>query len=167
MFFIWSICARAVFRERQKQARAQREKLKMPKLAMTTKPQTLREFVAEYWIKVPCSCKTQNHVYFFIPERLSKNPRLYQRSQIQLLLSESKLVVQVKKDNTGLSDPKFVYLSKSLKKKKVSICPAWWDTDELFRVLFFQESTLGSDTTRVLSIAFFPLASPQLPSMKE
>lgn len=34
------------------------------------------------------------------------------------MLSESKLVVQVKKDNTGLSDPKFVYLSKSLKKKK-------------------------------------------------
>lgn len=48
MFFIWSVCAREVFGERQEQARAQREKLTMAKCAMTTKTQDLREFVIKY-----------------------------------------------------------------------------------------------------------------------
>jgi len=40
------------------------------------------------------------------------------------MLTESKLVIQVKKDNTGLGDGKFVYLFKSIFLKKVSMFPA-------------------------------------------
>jgi len=56
------------------------EKLKMPKLAMTTKTQAWSEFVTEYRLKVPVAVRHKTISISLYLKRLVKIPGLFQRS---------------------------------------------------------------------------------------